>query len=168
MHLVAVTPGVPMARVRERLGGQRAGLAVCVRVSPCGRLPVDPDAATRLTIVISQCAVSIHAADRLLAAATPGVPPRRRRQRSPARRQPSLGRPPPSTTQRRLSSDPRRPLSEHRGSSTKQRRPSFQRRRRTTVVCVDVATVPAWLRARFSVPVRRLTPVSSAAELSKG
>jgi len=159
MRLIAVTPGVPMARIRERLGGPIDGLAVCVRASPCGRLPIEPHAATRLTVVVTRCAVSIHAADRVLEAA------------GHARRSPRGRRRPSTRWRRKQPSRRRQPPSPHRHrqqpSTRRRQHPSDRRQHSAAVVLADAPAVPAWLRARFPVPVRCLDSSPSVAGWSK-
>jgi hypothetical protein len=151
MRLIAVTPGVSMARIRERLGRPIDGLAVCVRASPCGRLPIEPHAATRLTVVVTRCAVSIHAADRVLEAA------------GHARRSPR-GRRQPSARWRRQQPSRRR---QHPSSHRHRQHPSDRRQHSAAVVLAGAPAVPAWLRARFAVPVRCLDSSPSVTGWSK-
>ncbi len=66
MQLIAVTPGVSMAAVRGRNLASHHGLTLAIRVLPCGKLTREPPDFAAITVVVTPCAVSLHAADRLL------------------------------------------------------------------------------------------------------
>ncbi|GEM_PF-335700 len=66
MQLVVVTPGVPMASARQSKSTTTDGFWIHVRARRCGRLPVDPVEYTHVRLLVRCCAVSIHAADRIV------------------------------------------------------------------------------------------------------
>ncbi|TQQ79219.1 hypothetical protein EGH24_11325 [Halonotius terrestris] len=65
MRLGVATPGVSPATVRDCLADRGERISV-VRASRCGRLGRSLESATTVILCIRRCAVSIHAAERVL------------------------------------------------------------------------------------------------------